>query len=366
MTRAPRTPAAPGRRTGARPAAAGPYALAGPRGSRPAVLVLRALGTGDLLTAVPALRALRRGLPDHELLLAAPAGLAPLARLTGCVDRLLPTTARDREVPADLPPAAGRPALAVNLHGSGPASHRLLARLDPGALWAFRHPSVPGVPGPAWLPDEHERHRWCRLLRWYGLAADPDDLRIDPPDTAGAPDAVAYPPPVVLHPGAQAPSRRWPVDRFAAVAREVRRAGRPVVVTAGPGEETLARAVAERAGLAPSAVRGGADGLPFDTLCALLAGAACVVVGDTGIAHLATALGARSVVLHGPVSPALWGPPQDDGRHTVLWHPDPGDAGRPGDPHADRPDPRLLRIGVDEVVAAVLAPARVAPAGAAS
>ncbi|MFI8321325.1 glycosyltransferase family 9 protein [Streptomyces sp. NPDC085529] len=334
---------------------------------RPAVLVLRALGLGDLLTAVPALRALRRGLPDHEILLAGPAGLAPVVRRMDCVDRLLPVTAREREVPAALPRAAARPALAVNLHGRGPASHRLLVRQAPGALWAFRHPSVPGVRGPAWVPYEHERLRWCRLLGWYGLAADPDDLRIAPPAATGAaPRGEARP--VVLHPGARAAARRWPVERFAAVARRVRLAGRPVVVTAGPGEAPLARAVAERAGLAPSAVAGGDHGLAFDDLCALVAGARCVVVGDTGLAHLATALGTRSVVLYGPVSPTLWGPPADGGRHLALWHPADGPdipdgsverAGRPGDPHAVRPDPRLLRITVDEVLTAVLGPARV-------
>ncbi|MFI8825062.1 glycosyltransferase family 9 protein [Streptomyces sp. NPDC053431] len=324
--------------------------------SRPAVLVLRALGLGDLLTAVPALRALRRGLPDFEIVLAAPRELAPVVRLVDCVDRLLPVAGREREVPPALPRAAARPALAVNLHGRGPASHRLLARSAPGTLWAFHHPSVPEVPGPAWVPYEHERLRWCRLLRWYGLAADPEDLRIAPPDAPGPVEGHAGP--VVLHPGARAPARRWPVERFAAVAREVRRAGRPVVVTAGPGEAPLARAVAERAGLAPSALAGGPQGLPVDELCGLVAGAHCVVVGDTGLAHLATALGTRSVVLYGPVSPALWGPPAADGRHTALWHPGPdGDpeSGQPGDPHADHPDARLLRITVDEVLAEVLA-----------
>ncbi|MER7520301.1 glycosyltransferase family 9 protein [Streptomyces sp. NPDC126499] len=315
------------------------------------VLVLRALGLGDLLTAVPALRALRRGLPDHELVLAAPRELAAVARATGCVDRLLPAAGPGRSVPAVLPAGARAPHLAVNLHGRGPESHRLLAGLGPEHLWAFRHPAVPGVRGPAWIPEEHERLRWCRLLRWYGLVADPDDVRIAPPAGSGpvAPGAV------VVHPGAQAAARRWPVDRFAAVVRGVRRAGLPVVVTAGPGEAPLARSVAEHAGLAPSAVVGGDAGVPFAELCGLVAGARCVVVGDTGLAHLATALGTRSVVLFGPVSPALWGPP-DGGLHRALWHPGDGPgAERPGDPHAHRPDPRLLEITVDEVLDAVLA-----------
>jgi ADP-heptose:LPS heptosyltransferase len=58
--------------------------------STPTVLVLRALGVDDLLTAVPALRGLRSAYPKHQMVLAAPAPLAELAALTGAVDQLLP------------------------------------------------------------------------------------------------------------------------------------------------------------------------------------------------------------------------------------------------------------------------------------
>ncbi|MFF6995271.1 glycosyltransferase family 9 protein [Streptomyces sp. NPDC008313] len=326
-----------------------PAPAAAPRATRPRVLALRALGLGDLLTAVPALRALRRHLPGHELVLAAPARLASAAAATGLVDRLLQASAPARAVPAALPWTGPAPDLAVDLHGNGPPSHLLLQRLRPRVLLAYAHPGTPGIPGPIWRDDEHERERWCRLLVWYGLDADPDDLRIPPP---GAPSPA--PGAIVVHPGADAPARCWPRERYAAVAGELHRAGHRVVVTAGAGEEDLARFVAGRAGLPPSAVLGGAGDVPFGDLAALVAGARCVVVGDTGLAHLATALGTQSVVLFGPVAPRLWGPPAH-ARHRVLWHPAGDGSPRPGDAHGRTPDARLLRITVDEVLDAVRA-----------
>jgi ADP-heptose:LPS heptosyltransferase len=298
--------------------------------------VLRALGLGDLLTAVPALRALRRGLPGHHIALAAPRPLAPLARLTGAVDDVL--AARGL---APLP-ATGPPDVAVNLHGRGPASHQVLGALGPGRLLAFAHPELPAVGGPAWRPGEHEVDRWCRLLAWYGFAPDRDDLDLPPPPRRSpAPGAV------IVHPGAGYPARRWPAERYATVAAALRAAGLNVVVTGGPAETGPARRVATLAGLPPRACRAGRTDV-LD-LTALVAGARLVVCGDTGVGHLATAYRTPSVLLFGPTSPALWGPPPHRAEHVVLW------AGRDaGDPNAARPDRGLLAIRTGDVIAAAL------------
>lgn len=314
---------------------------------RPRLLVLRAPGLGDLLTAVPALKALRRACPEHETVLAAPARLAAAVRALGVVDRLLPTTAPAREVPSRLGWTGPPPDIAVDLHGNGPPSHLLLHALRPAWLFAYGHQDTPAIAGPSWYEDEHERARWCRLLRWYGVPADPDDLLIPRPRTTSpAPGAV------VVHPGADAAARRWPARRFAEVARALRVAGHRVVVTAGAEEWPLARRVAEGAGLPPAAVLGGTRDVPFAELAALVGGARAVVAGDTGLAHLASALGTPSVVLFGPVAPRLWGPPAHP-RHRVLWHPGGDDRPRPGNAHGPVADPRLLRITPVEVVDAV-------------
>jgi ADP-heptose:LPS heptosyltransferase len=292
------------------------------------LVVLRALGLGDLLTAVPALRALARAFPDHERILLAPAALEPLVALLGdAVDTVI-DTAGARGLPDRLPGATPRrPVVAVNLHGRGPQSTDLLRAIAPRRLIAF------GIQA-RWREDEHETVRWCRLLAAAGIPADPGDLDIDAP-----PGPAPHPGATVIHPGASAPARRWPAERWAEVARAV---PGPVVVTAGPGEERLARTVADASG-APVVAGAG-----LGALAALVAGAARVLCADTGVAHLATALGTPSVVLFGPTSPARWGPPADRPRHRVLW------AGRgKGDANGAAPDPGLLALQPRHVLEAI-------------
>ncbi|WP_242900713.1 glycosyltransferase family 9 protein [Actinomadura terrae] len=295
--------------------------------------VLRALGLGDMLTAVPALRALRRGMPGARITLAAPPVLAPLARATGAVDDVLPLDG------LGVPPPAGRVDVAVNLHGRGPESHRLLAGLAPGRLLAFACADAPHTGGPDWDPDEHEVDRWCRLVTAYGFAADRADLSLPvPAEASPAPGAI------VMHPGAAFPARRWPAERFAAVAAALADGAARVVVTGGPDETSLARRVVRLARLDETADLSGRTSLP--ELAALVAGARLVICGDTGVAHLATAYRTPSVLLFGPTSPSRWGPPPDRAEHRVLW------TGRTGDPHGREPCPGLLEISADVAVEA--------------
>jgi ADP-heptose:LPS heptosyltransferase len=317
------------------------------------VLLLRALGLGDFLTGVPAYRAVRRAFPGHQIVLAAPAGLADLVPATGAIDELLPA--------AELAPVAWPgppPDVAIDLHGRGPASHRLLAVLQPHRLITFGGRHGGGFAGPPWRPGEHEVARWCRLCSESGIPADPADLRLTPvlpPPVAALSPAPGGPGVTLIHAGAAAPSRRWPADRFAAVARELARGGHHIVLTGSAAERPLALDVAGRAGLPPRSVLAGRTSLAG--LAALTASARLVVSGDTGLAHLASAYARPSVVLFGPVPPAEWGPPAHP-RHQVLWA---GGAGYRGDPHGNSIDPALAAIRSGAVLAAA---ARAQAAGA--
>ncbi len=296
-------------------------------GARPTALVLRALYLGDLLTGLPALTLLRRALPEHRVVLAAPEqfqALLPLLRPAGTVDELV-----DSLELAPLTAAPRHADVAVDLHGNGPASRELLAATGPRRLVAYAGgPSV-------WRPDEHEVARWCRLVAEAFDAGGPADWpgvagRLDVPD-ADVPRGLT-----LVHPGAKSAARRWPVSRFAAVAAAFQADGHDVVATAGPGEELLAAA----AGVPVL------SGLSLTELLALVAHARLLVCGDTGLAHAASAYRTPSVVLFGPVSPRVWGPP-DDPRHRAVFH---GDGA--GDPHGDAVDPALDAVTVEEVLAA--------------
>lgn len=112
--------------------------------------------------------------------------------------------------------------------------------------------------------------------------------------------------PVVLHPGTSGfgAFKRWPPERYGALAQRLGSRAEPVVVTFGPGERDLADAVA-RASAGCSVV------VPTPSLrilAALLQGARLVVAGDTGPLHLAALVGTPVLGIYGPKDPAVYGP----------------------------------------------------------
>jgi lipopolysaccharide heptosyltransferase I len=110
---------------------------------------------------------------------------------------------------------------------------------------------------------------------------------------------------VLINPGAAWPNKRWPAERFGALAREIRaRHGWKSAVLWGPGEETLAAQVA-------SSSSGAADMAPATSLADLVAlarAARLLISGDTGPIHLAAAVGTPVVGIYGPTDPRRNGP----------------------------------------------------------
>ncbi|GAA1999766.1 glycosyltransferase family 9 protein [Brevibacterium samyangense] len=328
------------------------------------LVVLRALGLGDLLVAVPALRGLRAGFPHHRIVLAAPEGLAPLVGAIDAVDDRVHCAGPEDTALAERLRGAGLWPVdtAVNLHGDGEASRGLLVGLEPRTYIGEPVGGAGGAPRDSAL---HQRERWVALLREHGLPGDPTDVRIGSPRGAGRiveralraadapfPETCGAHPFALVHVGAKFGSRHWPVERFGAVTAGLVRQGLRVLVTGNQVERPRTAATVRAAQELLSG--GAAEGeevvdlggrLGLEELCACVAGSALVVSVDTGVAHLASAYGRPSVVLFGPVGPELWGPPP--GPHRVLTDV----SVRRGDVRATDPDPALLAVTAADVLA---------------
>ena len=163
----------------------------------------------------------------------------------------------------------------------------------PGSLLDVRHAVDDDVPEP---------ERALSLARAAGFdLPDGDDGRLAV--RRPLPPSEHAPGHVVLHPGASVPARAWPAELCAEAVEALTDAGHRVLVTGGPSERALTAFVAGRHGVD----LGGRTTLA--QMAALLDGAAAVVVGNTGPAHLAAAVGTPVVSLFSPVVPAeRWAP----------------------------------------------------------
>jgi ADP-heptose:LPS heptosyltransferase len=298
--------------------------------------VFRALVLGDMLCAVPALRALKKGWPDARLTLIGLPWARELASRLWMVDDFIefPGFPGLPESNPDLPALPGffsrmqqeQFDLLVQMHGSGHLTNALLAACGARQMAGFFGPGA-YVPEPPWFtpwPDGHEIERLLALVDALGLPRRGTALEFPLHEGDRAALATLWPawtttPYVCVHPGAQLPSRRWPPERYAAVADDLSARGFAVVLTGTQAEAGLVAQV-ERAMRRPALNLAGRTTLW--TLGALVERARLVVCNDTGISHIAAAFGTPSVVVSLGGDVARWAP-LDAHRHTVLWHPVP-------------------------------------------
>ena len=250
---------------------------------------------GDLLLALPALRLVRARHPGARLTLVVAGWLTALAALLDVADEVASLDGRDgaRLFGGDDLPSwlADRPTLYSWL-GSGDAALR--ARLGRATRAASVHRVEQG-PG--------ERHVAAEYVRALGLAPaspEPSPARIRPPTSALAADLLGRlaPPVLALHAGAGSRAKRWDNAGFVQVANWWRSQGGAAVIVAGPAE----------AGEAPMLGPPEARDWPLPDVAALLAGVALFVGNDSGISHLAAAVGTAGVVLFGPTDARRWRP----------------------------------------------------------
>ena len=278
------------------------------------IAVLRANGVGDYVVAEPALAALRAAYPDAEItLLGAAHHEALLAGRPSPVDRVVvvppvagvrvKTAAPDAdEATVEAWAAEQREHgydLAVQLHGGGGNSNRLLLRLGARVTVGAATPDAPKPD--RWVPYtafQHDTVRWLEVAAAAGARL----ARIDPlievleEDLAASRSVVpeSEQPLVVVHPGATDPRRCYPEDRLGRVARRLADAGARVVVVGGPSEGDRVAQVAAGFGGDVETVVGG---LTLPGLVGLLARADLMLGNDSGPRHLAAAVGTPTVAV---------------------------------------------------------------------
>lgn len=265
----------------------------GPGGQRPPpprILVLRGGALGDFIVTLPALQLLRARWPEARIALAGNATAAELGRLAGCLDsvhsqheaRWSALYSRD-----PLPPPFQEWLATFDLV--------LSFWPDPDGTLAAHFPLHRGqtcLSAPALPTFAPAARHYCEPLRSLGLVT--TDLCSRLPLPRPAFDVIA------LHAGSGSREKNWPLDRWRAFLEQL---NRPLLIIGGEADAAAIKA------LAPFGEVFG--GRPLAEVAGRLAGCRGFVGHDSGISHLAAAVGTPCVLLFGPTDPAIWAPRGD-------------------------------------------------------
>ena len=291
-----------------------------PEAATGGILCIHPGALGDVLQSVPALAALRALAGGTRVAIAAQSRIGRLLVGGGVTDTALdfdglglaPLFA-DGPIPDEVAARLARFDRVVSWFGAR-------AEPYPSRLRAVSPKAVVAAP----VPDE-------AIPVWTHLLGTLSSLGVRPPDPlpvlavpaawqADADRALAdlgVPPgrpPLLVHPGAGGAAKRWPVEKMAAVVRRLadRPAGLPggrVVIHQGPADAEAAAALAEALAAGPRPVPAALlVDPPLETLAATFRAAAAYVGSDSGVSHLAAAVGALAVIVFAPGTRERWAP----------------------------------------------------------
>lgn len=303
------------------------------------LVIFRALQLGDMLCAVPALRALRAALPATRIVLVGlPWAVQFAERFPGYVDEFLPFPGHhllpEQQVKTDAVAAfyaavhQHRFDLALQMHGSGEITNEIVQSFGARCVAGFGIPlRRPGrddlfVPYPGSGPEP------LRLLELTEqLGAPPIGTHLEFPITAaderelassGVAHGLTAGSYLCIHPGARWRDKCWQPQLFAHVADQLAlEFGLRVVLTGSSNEAELTAAVAQhmRTPALDAAVP-----LSIGAMAALMSRAKLLLCNDTGVSHIAAGLKLRSVVVFSKADIGRWAP-LDQQRHRCLWDP---------------------------------------------
>ncbi len=265
-------------------------------------LIYHSGALGDFITVWPALECRRELVPAGRTVLLSRAPHGRLAKAAGLVDDWWDIEEASwislyRDNPQEAIPAAQRlkgirSALVFAFRSSPLLPHLIhagcqnLVQQDP---FPEERCSAVGYHLRLFPPSSRPEDPFARL-KALALGAVP------PPDPSGRQEAL-------IHPGSGSPNKNWPLDRFIEVAGRLKQEGFPVRWILGPAEDLEL----------PGPCLTGAD---LQTLAGELARGALYLGNDSGVSHLAAAVGCPTVVIFGPTDPVVWAPVGD--RVTVV------------------------------------------------
>ncbi len=316
------------------------------------LLVVRLGAMGDILHALPAVTALRRAHAEWEIgwvveprwhaLLTAGNGEGERGARQPVVDRVhLAPTREWRRAPLSMETIRGILGLREELRGCGyEAVLDLQGAIRSSAIGRLTGcarrigEDAPRERAARWLFSERIGTRGKHVIEQdveLASAVAGDELAAVAPELPVGQEADAWcdglleaggvSQVALVNPGAGWGAKRWPAERYGAVARGLAKRGFRVLVNAGPGERALAETVVQSAG--PGAGSAGGAAVVEASLVQLIALTRRIglcIAGDTGPLHLACALKRPVVGIYGPTDPGRNGP--FDTRFRVLRSPE--------------------------------------------
>ena len=292
------------------------------------ILLVRLREIGDVVFTTPAIGALRRRFPDAHIAYVVEPPAAPVVRHNPSIDDVIIAPRRRGPAGSLADFALGRRLragcfeLAIDFHGGPRAS--LLTWLSgarerigydvAGRAWMY----TTRVARPRVLRPRHSVENQWELLQAIGIeppdrAAAPVEMPLDPGAAAAVAGRLAragvtpLDTLIVMHVSAGNPFRRWPLDRFIALAKALMAADpdRRIVITGGPSDRAAAEQVIDQSG----ALAIGEFSL--DELRALVERAAVYIGGDSGPLHIAATSRVPIVGVYGPTLPERSAPWRD-------------------------------------------------------
>lgn len=322
------------------------------------ILVIRTGAIGDCILTFPVLSALRRIWPDADLhVMGAPSILdlaihAGYAQACFSIDRsdMAPLFIRDAALPASITDFISRYDLVLSY----------LPDLDGVFRENLRRIGVPHcamiAPRPPADVRYHITHHLMQILHPFGIVRRATSPHVRPSGEDRDQAAMwltnnglqPEQPIAVVHPGSGGRNKCWPVERFSRVINELVIRGVQTVVTSGPADREVIGGIRNQRSTKGPVY---AENIPLPLLAGMLTYCRFMLGNDTGITHLAAAVGIPTIGLFGPTDPAVWGPRGEGVR--ILWGKDEisGDIGDMEPPPLSDQD--LQSISVDRVLRAV-------------